>query len=116
MFANENYRNLDTFAEIMAKTIVEGYVEGRRRCEMPRKQCTKVTISQCVRDCSRRKEIIGQVMVANDQTWSAEKKKHVCVSACMCVCAVTHPVGSFSTTLMCVNVCVCAHVSACMYL
>ena len=35
----------------------------------------------------------------------------VCVRACMYLCAVTHPVGSFSTTLMCACVPAC---SVCM--
>ena len=62
----------------ITKTVVEGYVEGMRRRRRPRKQYmdnikqwTKVTTSQCVRaaeDRSRWKQLVSQVMVANDQT------------------------------------------------
>ena len=69
----------------ITKTVVEGYVEGRRRRGRPRKQYidnikqwTQLTTSQCVRaaeDRSRWKQLISQAMVADDHTWSAEKKK-----------------------------------------
>ena len=60
------------------KTVVEGYVEGRRRRGRPRKQYidnikqwTKLTTSQCVRaaeDRSRWKQLVSQAMVADDYT------------------------------------------------
>ena len=69
----------------ITKTVVEGYVEGRRRRGRPRKQYidnikqwTQLTTSQCVRaaeDRSRWKQLVSQAMVADDYTWSAEKKK-----------------------------------------
>ena len=69
----------------LTKTVVEGYVEGRRRRGRPRKQYidnikqwTQLTTSQCVRaaeDRSRWKQLVSQAMVADDYTWSAEKKK-----------------------------------------
>ena len=69
----------------ITKTVVEGYVEGRRRRGRPRKQYidnikqwTQLTTSECVRaaeDRSRWKQLISQAMVADDHTWSAEKKK-----------------------------------------
>ena len=70
----------------ITKTVVEGYVEGRRRRGRPRKQYmdnikqwTRLTTSQCVRaaeDRSRWKQLVSQAMVADDYTWSAEKKKN----------------------------------------
>ena len=74
----------------ITKTVVEGYVEGRRRRGRPRKQYidnikqwTQFTTSQCVRaveDRSRWKQLVSQAMVADDYTWSAEKKKKNCAS------------------------------------
>ena len=71
----------------ITKTVVEGYVEGRRRRGRPRKQYidnikqwTQLTTSECVRaaeDRSRWKQLISQAMVADDHTWSAEKKKNL---------------------------------------
>ena len=71
----------------LTKTVVEGYVEGRRRRGRPRKQYidnikqwTQLTTSQCVRaaeDRSRWKQLVSQAMVADDYTWSAEKKKKI---------------------------------------
>ena len=62
----------------ITKTVVEGYVEGRRRRGRPRKQYidnikqwTQLTTSQCVRaaeDRSRWKQLISQAMVADDHT------------------------------------------------
>ena len=61
----------------LTKTIVEWYVEGRRRRGRPRKQYidyikqwTQLTTSQCVRaaeDRSRWKQLVSQAMVANGQ-------------------------------------------------
>ena len=60
----------------ITKTVVEGYVEGRRRRGRPRKQYfdnikqwTQFTTSQCVRaaeDRSRWKQLVSQAMVADD--------------------------------------------------
>ena len=62
----------------ITKTVVEGYVEGRRRRGRPRKQYidnieqwTQLTTSQCVRaaeDRSRWKQLVGQAMVSDDYT------------------------------------------------
>ena len=62
----------------LTKTVVEGYVEGRRRRGRPRKQYidnikqwTQLTTSQCVRaaeDRSRWKQLVSQAMVADDYT------------------------------------------------
>ena len=62
----------------ITKTVVEGYVEARRRRRRPRKQYidnikqwTQLTTSQCVRaaeDRSRWKQLVSQAMVANDHT------------------------------------------------
>ena len=62
----------------ITKTVVEGYVEGRRRRGRPRKQYidnikqwTQLTTSQCVRaaeDRSRWKQLASQAMVADDYT------------------------------------------------
>ena len=62
----------------ITKTVVEGYVEGRRRRGRPRKQYignikhwTQLTTSQCVRaaeDRSRWKQLVSQAMVADDYT------------------------------------------------
>ena len=62
----------------ITKTVVEGYVEGRRRRGRPRKQYidnikqwTQLTTSECVRaaeDRSRWKQLISQAMVADDHT------------------------------------------------
>ena len=70
----------------ISKTVVEGYVEGRRRRGRPRKQYidnikqwTQLTTSQWVRaaeDRSRWKQLVSQAMVVNDHILrSAEKKK-----------------------------------------
>ena len=48
------------------------------------KQWTKMTTSQCVRaaeDRSRWRELVSQAMVANDQSWSAEKMTTICLHA-----------------------------------
>ena len=65
--------------------IILRYVEGRRRRGRPRKQYidnikqwTQLPTSQCVRaaeDRSGWKRLVSQAMMANDHTWSAEKKK-----------------------------------------
>ena len=62
----------------ITKTVVEGYIEGRRRRGRPRKQYidnikqwTQLTTSQCVRaaeDRSRWKQLVSQAMVADDYT------------------------------------------------
>ena len=62
----------------ITKTVVEGYVEGRRRRGRPRKQdianikqWTQLTTSQCIRAAeyrSRWKRLISQAMVADDHT------------------------------------------------
>ena len=62
----------------ITKTVVEGYVEGRRRRGRPRKQYidnikqwTQLATSQCVRaaeDRSRWKQLVSQAMVADDYT------------------------------------------------
>ena len=69
----------------ITKTVVKGYVVGRRRRGRPLKQFvdrikqwTKMATSQCVwaaEDRSRWKELVSQAMVANDQTRSAKTKK-----------------------------------------
>ena len=84
MFANLNYRTLDTFSDIIAarlqkKTVVEECVEVRRRRGWQLKLLVRrqhqavdnMAISQCVRaadDHSRLKELVSQTMLANDQT------------------------------------------------
>ena len=77
-FANENFHNLDTFGCQITKTVVEGYVEGRRGRPLKQyiyidkvKQWTQLSQSQCVRaaeDRSRWKQLVSQAMVANDHT------------------------------------------------
>ena len=62
----------------ITKTVVEGYVDGRRIRGRPRKQYmdnikqwTKMTTLQCVRtaeDRSRWKQLVSQAMVADDHT------------------------------------------------
>ena len=62
----------------ITKTVVEGYVDGRRRAGRPQKQYidnikqwTQLTTSQCVlaaEDRSRWKQLVSQAMVANNHT------------------------------------------------
>ena len=62
----------------ITKTVVEGYVEGRRRRGRPRqqyidniKQWTQLTTSQCVRAAEYRirwKQHVSQAMLADDHT------------------------------------------------
>ena len=62
----------------ITETVVEGYVEGKRRRGKPRKQpiddikqWTQLTASQYVRaaeDRSRWKQLVSQAMVANNHT------------------------------------------------
>ena len=69
----------------ITKTVVEGYVEGRRRRGRPRKQYidnikqwTQLTTSQCVRaaeDRSRWKQLVSQAMVADDYKYVICRKE-----------------------------------------
>ena len=85
MIADINYHTLDTFSEIMdfgdhvslSTVCAEGHVEGRqvgwqRKQYMDNtKQVTQMTISQFVRtaeDHNRWKQVVSQMMMANDQT------------------------------------------------
>ena len=71
----------------ITKTVVEGYVEGRRRRGRPRKQYidnikqwTQLATSQCVRaaeDRSRWKQLVSQAMVADDHTYVICRKEDV---------------------------------------
>ena len=68
----------DHGCQMIRKTVVEGYVEGRRRCGRPRKQYidnikrwTQLTTSQCVLaavDRSCWKQLVSQATVADDHT------------------------------------------------
>ena len=87
LYKNKAILKMINVNEYDTKIVVEGYVEGWRRRGKPQKQYidnikqwTQLTTSQCVRAAehrSRWKQLVSQAMVADDHTWSAEKKKNV---------------------------------------